>query len=287
MAARLEQHPMKRHGRNGTTERPIVLEDHVDRLTREWAAERPDLDVTPITLVYRLTRIASAWNIEIDKVFADAGITSTDFAVLANLRRSGEPFQLTQRQIMSVLRLTSGTISLRIDKLVDRGMVKRQPDPSDARAALVTLTEAGRHMFDAVAPEHLANEARLVAALSLHEQKVVADLLRIMLVEIEQPATARPDHRIGMTVAPAYVGQKRRAAVGLPSAPGILVEAVHSGGPAARAGIQPGDFLTASLDVPLRSLTCLERASDSHPDRLPLSIQRNGQPIEVTVTSNA
>jgi DNA-binding MarR family transcriptional regulator len=279
--------PMAQARRSKTTGSVIRLEDHVDRLTREWAAERPDLDMAPIALVYRLTRLASAWSVEIDRVFAEAGITGTDFAVLANLRRAGEPFQLTQRQIMTVLRLTSGTISLRVDKLVDRGLVERQPDPSDARAALVTLTQIGRAMFDAVAPKHLANEARLVAALSPEEQVVVADLLRVMLIEIEQPAAARPDHRLGLTVASAYVGQQRRAAVGLPEAPGLLVEAVHAGGPAAQAGVRTGDFLTASSNTPLRSLTSLEGVCAAHPDRVPLTVQRNGKRIELTVVPEA
>ena len=259
------------------------MEDHVDRLLREWSAVRPDLDVAPIAVVYRVTRLAAEWNNEIDRVFAKAKITNTDFAVLANLRRAGPPFQLSQRQIMSALRLTSGTISIRIDKLVDRRLVERQPDPNDARASLVTLTPAGGEMFDAVAPEHLANEARLVAALSAEEQQLLGRLLKTLLIEVEQPPTDRPDHRLGMTVAAATVAQHRRAAVGLPPQPGLLVEAVASNGPAATAGVRAGDFLVASDDTPLRSLTCLERALFAHAGTLPLTFQRNGRRHDTVV----
>jgi DNA-binding MarR family transcriptional regulator len=259
------------------------MEDHVDRLLREWSAVRPDLDVAPIAVVYRVTRLAAEWNNEIDRVFAKAKITNTDFAVLANLRRAGPPFQLSQRQIMNALRLTSGTISIRIDKLVERGLVERQPDPNDARASLVTITEAGGDVFDAVAPEHLANEARLVAALSSDEQQLLGRLLKSLLIEIEQPATGRPDHQLGMTVAAAAVGQHRRTAVGLPAQPGLLVEEVANNGPAAKAGIQVGDFVTASNQTPLRSLTCLERALTGHPGPLPLTFQRNGRRHDVVV----
>ena len=94
---------------------------------------------------------------------------------------------------MDAVRLTSGTVSIRIDKLVDRHLVERQPDPSDARASLVTLTRAGSDLFDAVAPEHLANEARLVAALSTEQHQLLGDLLKTLLIEIEQPQTDRPD----------------------------------------------------------------------------------------------
>lgn len=259
------------------------LEDHVDRLVREWSAERPDLDVAPIAVVYRVTRLAAAWNNEIDRVFAKAGITSTDFAVLANLRRAGVPFQLSQRQIMNALRLTSGTISIRIDKLVERTLVERQPDPNDARASLVTLTAKGGDLFDAVAPEHLANEARLVAALSTDDQQLLGRLLRTLLIEIEQPSIDRPDHVLGMTVAAATTGQHRRAAVGLPAAPGLVVEALTTNGPAAMAGMQAGDFLIASGDTPLRSLTCLERALAASSGPLALVVQRNGQRHEIMI----
>jgi DNA-binding MarR family transcriptional regulator len=256
------------------------LEDHVDRLVREWSTVRPDLDVAPIAVVYRLTRLAAEWNNEIDRVFAKAKMTNTDFAVLANLRRAGEPYQLSQRQIMNALRLTSGTISIRIDKLVERGLVERQPDPSDARATLVTLTTTGSEMFDAVAPEHLANEARLVAALSNEEQEVLGRLLKTLLIEVEQPADGRPDQLLGMTVAPAPVGQHRRAAVGLSAQPGLLVEDVANNGPASVAGVHAGDFLIACGDTALRSLTCLERALAAHPRSVPITLQRNGRRLE-------
>jgi DNA-binding MarR family transcriptional regulator len=274
---------MTRRTRSAKVAPVTGLEDHVDRLLREWSSARPDLDVAPIAVVYRVTRLAAAWNNEIDRVFAKAKITNTDFAVLANLRRAGPPFQLSQRQIMSALRLTSGTISIRIDKLVERHLVERQPDPHDARASLVTLTPSGSDLFDAVAPEHLGNEARLVAALSPEEQQILGQLLKTLLVEIEQPPTDRPDRRLGMTVAAATVGQHRRAAVGLPAQPGLLVEDVSGNGPAATAGVQVGDFLIASHDAPLRSLTCLERAVAAHRGPLPLTLHRNGRRHEVLI----
>jgi DNA-binding MarR family transcriptional regulator len=274
---------MTRRTRPAAAPRDGGLEDHVDRLVREWSHVRPDLDVTPIAVVYRVTRLAADWNNEIERVFAKAGMTNTDFAVLANLRRAGAPYQLAQRQLMNALRLTSGTISIRIDKLVERGLVERQPDPHDARTSLVTLTEAGSDAFDAIAPEHLANEARLVAALSPDEQALVGRLLKTLLVEIEQPTADRPDHRLGMTVAPAADGQQRRAAVGLPAQPGLLVDSVTVHGPAADAGVLTGDLITASGDTPLLSLTCLDRALAAHDRTLPLTLQRNGRRQEMLV----
>ncbi len=255
------------------------LRDHVDQLIQGWAAERPDLDTSAVAIVYRLTRIAAVWNGEIDRLFTAHGLTRTDFAVLANLRRAGAPFQLNQRHIMDALRLTSGTVSLRIEKMVDRGLVSRTTDPADARAAIVTLTEAGADLFDRVAPEHLANEARLLAALPEAQRDTLAELLRAILVDIEQPAAGRPDGRMGFTAAPATVTQRKRADLGLPPQHGLLVESVVRDGPADRAGIRPGDTVERVGDVALHSLACLERALDGAAGRVRARVLRNGKAI--------
>lgn len=235
--------------------------DYVARLISGWHAERPDLEVDPVAIVNRVGRLAAYFAAEIERVFAGSAITSADFAVLANLRRAGRPFQLTQRQLMDALRLTSGTVSVRIDRLAERGMVRRDPAP-DARGVLVTLTEAGARTFDALAPEHLANEARLVASLEPGQQATLAMLLQLLLVEYEPGVENRPDERLGLVVAPAHTGLRRRAAVGLAPQPGLLVESVRPGGPAAAAGIRAGDLLVRTRTQELRSLTCLAQAID-------------------------
>jgi DNA-binding MarR family transcriptional regulator len=235
--------------------------DYVARLIDGWHSERPDLPVDPVAIVFRVGRLAACFAGEIDRVFHGSIISSADFAVLAILRRSGQPYQLTQRHLMDALRLTSGTVSVRIDRLAERGLVKRDPAP-DARGVLVTLTDAGARAFDALAPEHLANEARLVAALDPDQQATLAALLQSLLVEFEPDVQGRPDERLGLLVAPVHTGLRRRAVVGLPPRVGLLVETVTPGGPAAAAGIHAGDLLVRTPGTELRSLTCLARAID-------------------------
>lgn len=284
----------RRHGHSRTTmpkrtrrSGPAPLRDHVDQLIAGWAAELPDLDTAAVGVVYRLTRIAAVWSAEIDRVFAHHGITSTDFAVLANLRRAGSPHQLNQRHLMAALRLTSGTISLRIDKMVERGLVTRAPDPADARATLVRLTDAGADLFHRVAPEHLANEARLLAALPDAEHDTLARMLRTILVDIEQPPDARPDHQLGFTAGPATATQRKRADLGLPPQPGLLVESVRRGGPAERAGVRPGDTITHLGPVRLHSLACVERALDGAPPTLNATVVRAGEVWSVEIDTKA
>jgi DNA-binding MarR family transcriptional regulator len=257
-------------------------EDHVGRLIAGWREEQPGFPVDPIGIVYRVGRLAAHFSAAVDKVFANAGLSGPEFSVLANLRRAGQPYRLTQRQLMDQLSLTSGTISVRIDQLSKRGLVRRDPDPHDGRSVQVTLTENGQRLFDSVAPEHLANEARLVAALDPAEQAQLASLLKTLLIEFEPMLGPRPDRRLGLTVAPAYDGQVRRAHAGLPLAPGLLVEHVDPGSPAEAAGLRRGDLLVGSGGFDIRSLSRLAEAISACTGDLTLQIQRGDQVYDVT-----
>lgn len=257
----------------------------MDQLIDGWAAERPDLDTSALAVVYRLTRIAAVWSVEIERLLAGFGLTPTDFAVLANLRRAGAPYQLNQRRIMEALRLTSGTVSLRIDKMAERGLVSRATDPANARASVVTLTDAGARLFDRVAPEHLANETRLLAALPEAQRETLADLLRVVLLDIEQPTTERPDARLGFVAVAAAVTQRKRAELGLPGQNGLLVESVVRDGPAERAGVRAGDTIVRLGDTPLYSLPCLERAIASRTTTThTATVMRAGRSVTVQIT---
>lgn len=277
------------HGDTSTNLEPP--QDHVGELIAGWHAERPDLPVEPLAVVYRLLRLAAHLRAEVDKVFARAGISSADFAVLANLRRAGQPYRLSQRQLAETLRLTGGTISVRIDRLAERGLVRRDPDPQDGRGVQVTLTDHGERLFDAIAPEHLANEERLVAALDEVAQARLGRLLHTLLVEFEPIVGRRADHRLGLTVAPAHVTQQRRAAVGLPPAPGLLIEHVHPDGPAAATGrLRPGDLLVEANGFEMRSLTHLESAVTSAVavgTPLTVRIRRGDQELAAQLTPRA
>ena len=266
---------------------PPPLADHVDQLIGGWSDERPDLNVAPLAVIQRVARLATYFAAEIEPVFTRFGLTGGDFAVLANLRRSGAPYQLTQRDLMASLRLTSGTVSVRIDHLSDRGWVRREPDPEDGRSVLVTLTGAGNELFNAVAPAHLGNEDRLLAALRPEKRDELARLLRILLIEFDQPADGRPDEELGFTAAPSHVAQQRRAAVGLPPAAGLLVESVRPHSRASTAGLTTGDLLVKAGPVELRSLDCLASALSANPAGITLTVQRRDRSLDLHVASPA
>jgi hypothetical protein len=183
---------------------------------------------------------------------------------------------VSQRQLADALGLTAGTVSLRVDRLIEQGLVDRKPDPGSKRNALIALNPAGREVFERVVPTHLANEERLLAALSDEDRQLLADLLRKLLIEFEGSRPATPDaDRLGLVIAPAHVTIAMRAAVGLPAVAGLLVRAVEPETPAARAKLQPGDVLTPAGTRALRSTASLYAAArEARDGRLPLTLLR-------------
>lgn len=237
--------------------------DSVDALLASWQACRPELDFTPVGVISRLARVRSHIDYDIAALLEEHGLSGPDFAVLVTLARIGDDGQISQRRLMDELGLTSGTISVRMNRLVEAGLVDRQDDPQSKRHTTITLTAGGRDLFERIVPAHLANERRLLAALSDEEEQTLAALLRKLLVEFEgsrSPADAPP--RLGLTLAPAHIAIKMRESVGLPAVPRLLVRAVEEDGAAGRAGIRTGDVLLNGGKRELRTIAGLYAAID-------------------------
>jgi DNA-binding MarR family transcriptional regulator len=105
--------------------------------------------------------------------------------VLASLRRGGAPFRLSPTSLYVALMRSSGAMTHRLASLEAAGLIERVPDPDDGRSVLVELTPAGLALVDDVAPAHLANERRLLAALSADDQRQLIGLLRKLLRSFE------------------------------------------------------------------------------------------------------
>lgn len=222
----------------------LMGRDRVDQLLLEWDHERPDLDFTPVGVITRLVRARIYLDAELSAVFARFGLTAADFVVIITLRRAGKPYTMPQARLMDALGLTSGTVSVRLDRLERNEIVSRQPDPASARSSLVRLTGKGLRLFDEIAPVHLANEDRLLSALSADERQTLADLLRRLLAGFES-STTDVAAALGLTLEPAHLARTRRQAVGLSDTPGLLVTEVAAASAAAGAGIERGDLITA------------------------------------------
>lgn len=260
--------------------------DSVDALLRSWAERRPDLDFRPVAVITRLARVRAHLDAELEEVFTESGLTSASFAALVTLARIASERGVSQRRLADELGLTPGTVSVRVDRLVEQGLAVRTPDPDSQRNTLVALTTKGQALFERVAPAHLDSERRLLAALTEPEQQLLADLLRKLLAEFEGSGpAAEAEGRLGLVVAPAHVTARMRAAVGLPPAHGLLVRSVEPGLPAGQAGIQPGDVLTCAGGRDLRSSASLYAAlRDSTDNSLAFVVLRGSQTFRTKLT---
>jgi DNA-binding MarR family transcriptional regulator len=151
--------------------------DHVDHIIEQWAAERPDLDVSPMAVIGRLSRAATRVDARLDATFARHGIDGAVFDVLATLTRQGAPYRITPAQLADDAMITSSAVAQRLNRLVTLGLVRRLPNPDDRRSTLVELTPAGADLVARVLPEHLATEQELLSGLTADERDTLAALL--------------------------------------------------------------------------------------------------------------
>jgi DNA-binding MarR family transcriptional regulator len=158
--------------------------DAVDRVIAQWDAVRPDLDNSPIGVVGRVSRLSRLIDRRLGENFARFGIENWMYDMMATLRRSGEPYELTAGDLVRQTMVTTGAITNRIDRLVERGFVERA-GAEDRRKVIVRLTDRGRQLVDDVVGDHLATERELLAALSPRQQAEMTTLLRTLLVSLD------------------------------------------------------------------------------------------------------
>ena len=157
------------------------MTDHVDRILAQWQRERPDLDVSPMAVIGRLSRAASAVDARLARTFAAHGLDRASFDVLATLLRNGAPYRLTPAGLAADAMITSAAVAQRLNRLETRGLITRAPNPDDGRGSLVTLTAAGKAAVEAALPAHLATEEGLLAGLAPDERATLAALLTRVL----------------------------------------------------------------------------------------------------------
>jgi len=160
--------------------------DAVDVIVEQWREQRPDLpDLLPMALLGRMTRLALLMQKRMADCFRRHGLQLGEFDVLASLRRAGPPYTLAPTALFSMLMVSSGTMTHRLQGLEKRGLVERLPDPDDARSMRVRLSVAGQALVDRVVADHLANEDRLLEGLDPAQRQALNALLRHWLRHLE------------------------------------------------------------------------------------------------------
>jgi DNA-binding MarR family transcriptional regulator len=157
------------------------MPDQVDRLVAAWRRERPDLDVEPLEVLSRVSRLARHLELARRAALEQLALPQWQFDVLTALRRAGPPYEMTPGELMAETLVTSGTMTHRIDQIAAAGLVSRQPDPSDGRVVRVRLTPRGRRAVDRALGNLLERERTLLGRLTAPERERLAGLLRTLL----------------------------------------------------------------------------------------------------------
>ncbi|MEV8468527.1 MarR family transcriptional regulator [Fluviibacterium sp. DFM31] len=160
--------------------------DAVDRILDQWRQARPDLDISAMGPIGRLSRVFHYNSGRLNETFARHGVNAAGFDVLATLRRSPPPHALSPGALMASMMITSGTMTNRIEQLARQGLVTRTADPNDARRAVVKLTKKGFDLIDTAVGEHVETQKTLLAALSEDEIATLDGALRKLLKAAEK-----------------------------------------------------------------------------------------------------
>jgi len=138
-------------------------------------------------LPYRLSIVSNRVSAAVATAYqALFGLKIPEWRIIAVI---AEGEAMSQQAIGARTQMDKVTVSRAAIALVDRGLVDRRPNPVDQRSHLLSLSAAGRALYDNVAPKALALEARIFASLSPAEQRAFADMLN----RIEAAATIDPE----------------------------------------------------------------------------------------------
>ncbi|MEJ2138655.1 MAG: MarR family transcriptional regulator [Gammaproteobacteria bacterium] len=154
------------------------MDDRIDRLLGQWLVQRPELDCSGLDVVARVQDLAKILRRNENDALEAMGLKMWEYDVLSALRRQGAPFQMPATELARESLLSSGAMTNRIDRLEDRGLVEREPDPDDRRGVLVELTEAGRALVDKAIEARLGVANAQLANLTGRERRAISSGLR-------------------------------------------------------------------------------------------------------------
>jgi DNA-binding MarR family transcriptional regulator len=161
--------------------------DHVDRFLDEIKGELPgDLDIEVEGIVDRINGINRRIHKMLDETLEQYDLSSGDWKVLCSLRWQGKPHRRSAGELARNTDLSSGTMTTRLDGLEQAGLVRRLPDPDDRRGVLVALTKKGLRLHQEAVGVQAEKEALLAQALGAGEKEQLNDLLRRVMLVLEQ-----------------------------------------------------------------------------------------------------
>lgn len=151
-----------------------------------WQRELPGTPVSSIGIVTPLWQLAKLLGDERRRVLAHAGVDSATLDLLSVLRRDGEPYELSTRELGRRSLVTAGAVSQRVARAEREGLVvRRHPEGTPQRGVLVQLTSAGHHLIERTVDQLLRREEELTSGLPQDQRAALTGLLRVLLQDVQ------------------------------------------------------------------------------------------------------
>lgn len=163
-----------------------MASDHVDRIVEQWAGQRPELDTSGLRIGARVLRLQRYLDQTVTQAVSPFELQVGELNVLATLRRSGPPYQLTPTELYRGLLISSGALTNRLDGLEASELITRTVDPDDRRRVQVALTDRGRELIDRAMDAHVASLDQVLAGIDDEQRDALEGLLRALLVPLER-----------------------------------------------------------------------------------------------------
>ncbi|MGC5163566.1 MarR family winged helix-turn-helix transcriptional regulator [Rhodococcus sp. DT1] len=157
--------------------------DYVDRVRRAWEDLYPDLDLRPLDVIGRITRIGALALIRLERELEPRGIGRTEFEVLSALARSPHPLRASE--VTSVTGISGASTTKHTERLAKLGLVERLRLERDGRVVLLSLTDTGRALVESELPRRVQSERLMLDGLSEDELEVLTGLLRRIARNVE------------------------------------------------------------------------------------------------------
>lgn len=152
-------------------------QDAVDEIIDQWAVQRPELNVSALEVFGHQERAYSRYRSSLNHFFDRYGISVAMFDILVTLRRSAPPHRLTAGELATASLITSGGVTMRIDRAERAGLVVRERDDVDRRVVYSRLTTKGKDLIDRICDVHFARLEKILEIFSAQEREQLASLL--------------------------------------------------------------------------------------------------------------
>lgn len=177
-------HPTTKRGRKGVAVSDAVPLPHLSDQVSVAAALDKVLDGTALWVLLAMYRAFAVLDRDQADEVAAIGLSPLQFNILTVLQRTGQPTTMGALSGMLVVKPTN--LSGNINSLIERGLVRRELNEADQRCLLAVLTPQGRAFLAENLPAHWRRLERLMHGLSPEKRIQLVDLLRELVVSIEQ-----------------------------------------------------------------------------------------------------